>query len=109
MSFWKVGPTELRLLLAAGNVTLLVNPDVALAGTSHRLFDAGGFIGIVGLAVTVIVAFTRNLRTLYRDEPLRHETSPRRDSNPSPFPLLADGARAGRRPGEGLDLPARTV
>ena len=49
MSFWGWGPTELRILLAIGALTLLVKPMVTIFGTEMRLFDVGGIVGAVGL------------------------------------------------------------
>ena len=41
ISFWKFGPTELRILLAVGSLRLM-HSDVTLAGSTCRLFDIGG-------------------------------------------------------------------
>jgi archaetidylinositol phosphate synthase len=74
ISFWKFSPTELRVLLAAGNVALLVRGPVArLAGHDFRLFDVGGAAGIVGMTVMLIVSSIRNTVALYRAEPLDRE------------------------------------
>jgi phosphatidylglycerophosphate synthase len=70
ISFWKFGPTELRILLALGSFRLMHSDFVRIAGSDYRLFDIGGAIGIVALAVTFIVAAVRNAHTLYRAEPL---------------------------------------
>jgi phosphatidylglycerophosphate synthase len=71
MSFWGVGPTELRLLLATGTLTLLYDPKVQILGQQHHLFDVGGVIGTVGLLVTLLVSIGRNVRTLYEAEPIQ--------------------------------------
>ena len=65
MSFWSFGPTELRVLLAVGNVALFRWPFV-LHG--HRLFDIGGTAGIVGMSAMLIFATARNIRRLYNEE-----------------------------------------
>src|SRR5262245_60680423 len=70
ISYWKVGPTELRLLFAAGTLQLLRSPDVTLFGTRHLLFDVGALVGVGGLLVTFIVSAASNTMTLYRREPL---------------------------------------
>ena len=70
MSFWGWGPTELRILLAAGALALLVKPVVTIAGVSLRLFDAGGVVAIAGLLLTAIVSITSNTRALYQAEPV---------------------------------------
>jgi phosphatidylglycerophosphate synthase len=70
MSFWKLGPTELRIVLALGTLALLWHPMVRIAGTDVLLFDAGGIVATTGLLVTAIVSFARNGRALYRAEPI---------------------------------------
>ena len=71
LSFWKFSPTELRVLLAAGNIALLVRGPLArLAGHQFLLFDIGGAIGIAGMSAMLVVSTIRNTRTLYRREPL---------------------------------------
>jgi len=75
MSFFSMGPTELRLALAAGNVVLFMNPTASAFGGSVMLFDAGGAIGAAGLLATCIYSAVRNTRELYRAEPLPPRTS----------------------------------
>jgi archaetidylinositol phosphate synthase len=70
LSFWGVGPTELRLLLAAGALALLYDPRVQILGGHYRLFDVGGVVGVVGLGMTLLLSVARNVRLLYRAEPL---------------------------------------
>ena len=70
LSFWGVGPTELRLLLAAGTVALLADPQVEILGQHYRLFDVGGTVATVGIAITLLVSVMRNTRLLYQAEPL---------------------------------------
>src|SRR5262249_22689393 len=70
ISFWKFGPTELSILLAAGSIRLMHSDFVSLLGNDYRLFDVGGVIGIVGLIVTFIASAVANTRTLYAAEPL---------------------------------------
>jgi phosphatidylglycerophosphate synthase len=66
LSFWRLGPTELRLLLVMGNLAALRSPMVL----HHRylLFDVGGAIGLVGMAVMLILITARNTRRLYQEE-----------------------------------------
>jgi phosphatidylglycerophosphate synthase len=72
MSFAGIGPTELRILLAAGAFALLNAPTVDLGGYGVvRLFDFGGAIAIVGLAVAFLVSVARNARALSHLEPRR--------------------------------------
>jgi phosphatidylglycerophosphate synthase len=68
LSYWRFGPTELRLLLIAGNLAALRNPMVTMAGYSWRLFDVGFVIGTVALAVILIQATVAHTRQLYREE-----------------------------------------
>jgi phosphatidylglycerophosphate synthase len=70
MSFFKVGPTELRILLAIGNAVAMFKPTSHLWGHEFLLFDAGGVVGAIGLACTVVVSAISNTRRLYRLEPL---------------------------------------
>ena len=70
MSFWGAGPTELRILLAIGTLTLFVKPVVTIAGENYALFDVGGAVAAVILTITAVVATVRNTRGLYRAEPL---------------------------------------
>ena len=71
ISFWKFGPTELRILLAVGSLRLLDSDVVTIAGHSVRLFDVGGVVAIVGILTTFVVSAVANTRALYRAEPLR--------------------------------------
>ena len=74
MSFWGWGPTELRILLAAGALMLFVKPEVTIAGMPLRLFDVGGVVAIIGLTVAAIVSTIGNTRRLYAAEPLPAKT-----------------------------------
>jgi hypothetical protein len=70
MSFWSVGPTELRLLLCIGNITLFYRPTVGLGGHSFPLFDVGGVIGIFGMSLMLTWSALRHIVQLYRAERL---------------------------------------
>lgn len=69
MAFWSFGPTELRLLLICGNLSLFRWAWVL--HHHYRLFDIGGAIGIVGMAAMLIVFTVQNTIRLYREEPIR--------------------------------------
>jgi archaetidylinositol phosphate synthase len=72
MAFAGVGPTELRLLLAAGALTLLNGPLVDVPGVGElRLFDLGGVIGAVGMAAAFVATSGINVRALYLEETRR--------------------------------------
>jgi phosphatidylglycerophosphate synthase len=75
ISYWKFGPTELRILLAAGTLQLLHSPEVTLFGSRYLLFDIGGASAIAGLLLTFVVSAITNTRLLYRAEPLPTERS----------------------------------
>ena len=70
LSFWRFGPTELRMLLAVGNLALLWRPTVHFLGGQYRLFDVGGAVGLVGMGVMVIFFTMQNTLRLYREERL---------------------------------------
>jgi phosphatidylglycerophosphate synthase len=70
LSYWKFSPTELRLLLIAGNVALLFRPAVTLFAHRWLLFDVGGAIGIAGMSLMLVVSSIRNTAALYRAERL---------------------------------------
>jgi phosphatidylglycerophosphate synthase len=71
LSFWKFSPTELRILLMAGNIALLCGRHTArLFGHSYRLFDVGGALGIAGMALMLVWAVVRHTAYLYRAERL---------------------------------------
>ena len=73
LSFGGFGPTELRILLAIGNLWLYFRPGIprvhALGG-EYRLFDVGGTIGVLGMGLIMIAAAVRHTRELYCAEPL---------------------------------------
>ena len=68
LSFWHFGPTELRILLAIGNLALFRWAWVIYG--HYRLFDVGGAIGLVGMAAMLIVVTLKNTVRLYREERL---------------------------------------
>jgi len=69
LSFWNFGPTELRLLLAVGNLALLRWPVVL--HRQYRLFDIGGAIGLVAMTLMVIFFTIKNGYRLYCEERIR--------------------------------------
>lgn len=70
LSFWKFSPTELRILLAAGNIALYYHPVAQIGNASYRLFDVGGVAGVTGMAATLVWSSLRHVRQLYRLERL---------------------------------------
>jgi phosphatidylglycerophosphate synthase len=68
LSFLGVGPTELRIALAAGALQAARSPVLVIEGTSWRLFDAAAIAATIGLLAVFIASAVRNARTLYRAE-----------------------------------------
>jgi phosphatidylglycerophosphate synthase len=68
LSFWKFGPTELRILLAVGNLALFWKPRVHFLGGYYRLFDVGGAIGVAGMTLMLVFFTAQNTMRLYREE-----------------------------------------
>jgi phosphatidylglycerophosphate synthase len=68
LSYWRFGPTELRLLLAIGNLALLWKPRVHFLGMNFKLFDVGGVIGLAGMALILVFFTAQNTVRLYREE-----------------------------------------
>jgi archaetidylinositol phosphate synthase len=72
MAFLGVGPTELRILLAAGALALINTPMVSPFGVSPiALWDLGGVIGSIGMLGAFVVSSARNTRALYIEETRR--------------------------------------
>jgi archaetidylinositol phosphate synthase len=70
LSHWKMGPTEMRLLLCVGNVFLIHHPYSHLFGRVYLLFDVGGVVSIIGMSVILVFSTVQNIRALYLLEPL---------------------------------------
>jgi archaetidylinositol phosphate synthase len=68
LSYWNFGPTEIRILLAAGNLALLHHPFVHFRGRSVLLFDLGGVIATTGMGLMLIVSAVRHTIQLYHEE-----------------------------------------
>jgi len=65
------GPTELRLLLIAGNLAVMRSAWVTVLGHRVLLLDLGGGIGAVGMLALALVVTARHTAQLFRAEPLR--------------------------------------
>jgi archaetidylinositol phosphate synthase len=65
------GPTELRILLAMGNLALLRSPYATVFGHRLLLFDVGGWIAAAGMFALVLGVSAWHTAELYRKEPLR--------------------------------------
>jgi len=90
MSFAGVGPTELRILLAAGTLALWNDPHVPVPWLGQvPLFDFGGVVAIIGLAVALSVSVSRNIAALGRLEPSAAARPTRRQPKPAATPRMA--------------------
>jgi archaetidylinositol phosphate synthase len=69
LSLWYFGPTELRVLLIAGNLAAF-RWAWDLHG-HYRLFDIGGAIGLAGMLLMLVVVCVKNTLRLYREEKIR--------------------------------------
>lgn len=70
LNFGWWGPTELRILLAMGNIALYFKPRVTISGTSYLLCDVGGAAAIAGIGFLAIFNTVRNTARLYDEERL---------------------------------------
>ncbi len=69
MAFLGVGPTELRVFLAAGALALIDHAVVAPFGMPPvRLWDLGGVIGAASMVGAFVATSMKNVRALYREE-----------------------------------------
>jgi archaetidylinositol phosphate synthase len=68
LSYWKFGPTEIRILLACGNIALLRHSTVGIFHRRVLLFDLGGVIAIIGMAGMLIVSTIQHTVQLYKEE-----------------------------------------
>jgi phosphatidylglycerophosphate synthase len=66
LSVWRFGPTELRVLLVAGDLALFRWPSVIHG--RYRLLDIGGGLGLAGMLLMLVVVSVKNTVRLYREE-----------------------------------------
>ena len=77
MSFVRIGPTELRVLIAAGALSLLRWPTVDLPGVGPaHVFDVAGIVATGGLLLALASSALLMGRQLYLAEPRRPATVP---------------------------------
>ena len=62
ISYWKMGPTELRILLAAGTPQPCSRSTWHFFGGRYLLFDVGGVVAIAALLATFVVSAISNTR-----------------------------------------------
>ncbi len=70
LSFFKIGPTELRVILAIGTLVLFVDPGASAFGGRYLLFDVGAVVAMCGIAVALVTAAVRHTIELFRAEPV---------------------------------------
>ncbi len=70
ISHGKLGPTELRLVLIIGNLALLHSAHARIFGHRFLLFDVGGVVAIVSMALILVVSSIQNTHALYQLERL---------------------------------------
>jgi archaetidylinositol phosphate synthase len=70
LSYWKFGPTEIRILLAIGNLALLYHPRIELLKKQLLLFDVGGIVALIGMVGMLLVSTIEHTAQLYRLERL---------------------------------------
>lgn len=66
LSFWKMSPTEMRILLAIGNTIAFLLPRVF--GARYLFYDIAGLATVAVMATVLVVSVARNTRVLYRAE-----------------------------------------
>ncbi len=71
LSHGPFGPTEIRLLLIAGNLALLRSPFCTVFHHRLLLFDLGGTIASVCMFATALLVTAQHTAQLYRQEPTR--------------------------------------
>jgi len=64
------GPTEIRILLALGNLSALRSPYSTVFGHRLLLFDLGGVIAAAAMSAMALTVAVRHTAELYRQEPL---------------------------------------
>jgi archaetidylinositol phosphate synthase len=71
ISFFKFGPTELRILLIAGNLfQLYMTPRIDVDGRVFSLFDVGFACGAGGVLAVFAVMTAKHTKQLYEEERL---------------------------------------
>jgi archaetidylinositol phosphate synthase len=79
LAFLKIGPTELRILLAMGTLQLMRSDLISITGHKWLLFDAGGAVAIAGFLIAFVAGAVRNGVALYNEERLPRVTPGHKD------------------------------
>lgn len=70
LSYGKLGPTEIRIALAIGNLALYFRGNPHVLGGRFLLLDVGGVVGVAGMTIMLLVSSARHIAQLYREERL---------------------------------------
>src|SRR5262249_8707617 len=70
LAFAGVGPTELRILIAAGAFYIAAHPTVVVFGRRLLLLAVSATVAIAGMVPAFVWPSIRTSRVLYRAEPL---------------------------------------
>jgi len=71
LSHGMLGPTEIRILLAVGNIVAYWHPYSEILGHRYLLFDVGGCVAIASMAVMFLIVSVQHTAALYRAETVR--------------------------------------
>jgi phosphatidylglycerophosphate synthase len=94
ISYFKMGPTELRILLCVGNIALFWRTVSHIAGRAYRLFDVGGILGIAGMFLILLISVAQHTVKLYRREPLPERVNLKEDRRMERFASSTGGDQA---------------
>ena len=71
ISYFGVGPTELRMVIAIGTFALYSGyRHIGLLGRPILIYDFAGVIATIGIVLVLLVTTVKHIATLYREEPL---------------------------------------
>lgn len=76
ISYFRMGPTELRIVLSIGTLALLKKSVVHLLGRSYRLFNVAGTLGMSGMMLVLLISVVQHTLRLYRQEPIPKTRTP---------------------------------
>ncbi|HXG94306.1 MAG TPA: CDP-alcohol phosphatidyltransferase family protein [Blastocatellia bacterium] len=68
LSFYKFSPTELRILIAIGNIVAFAHPTTRAFGAQFLFFDVSAVVAMILMMAVIIVSVARNTAILYRAE-----------------------------------------
>jgi len=71
ISYLKISPTELRILMIVGNILVYFKPMVRIFSYNFYLFDVGYSIGLIILFIMLIIHMIRNAVRLYCEESVK--------------------------------------